>query len=46
MASYSYDSSGIVPETPPDQTQQTNTQRWRKNRFIVESSDEVVLHAY
>ena len=39
MASYSYDTSDIVPETPPDQI---NATKWRRNRFLESSDDEEV----
>jgi hypothetical protein len=37
MASFSYDNSDIVPETPPDQI---NATKWRRNRFLESSDDE------
>ena len=39
MASFSYDNSDIVPETPPDQI---NSTKWRRNRFLESSEDEEV----
>ena len=43
MASYSYDTSDIVPETPPDQI---NATKWRRNRFLESSDDEEVNVKY
>ena len=39
MASFSYDNSDIVPETPPDQI---NSTKWRRNRFLESSEDDEV----
>ena len=43
MASFSYDNSDIVPETPPDQI---NATKWRRNRFLESSDDEEVNVKY